>query len=55
MDIEKKRKEMELAKVRAARAELEFKIMEREQEIGRMKDHIALHDKKEEELIHELE
>ena len=54
MNIEKKRKEVELMKIRAARVELEFKIMEREADIQRMRDHMALHDKREEELLEEL-
>lgn len=41
-----KRKEIELKKIRAegAKMELEFKIMEREQDIQRMKDHIKLQE-----------
>ena len=54
MDLEKKRKEVELAKIRAARTELEFKIMEREEEIGRMREHMGLHDKREKELLEQL-
>jgi len=54
MDIEKKRKELELMKIRAARTELEFKIMQREEEIEKMKKHMILHDQKEEELLEEL-
>lgn len=55
MDLETKRKQVELMKIRAARTELEFKIMEREDDIRRMHEHMALHDKREAELLRELE
>lgn len=49
--IDIKRVEMELAKVSAARVELEFKIMEREEDIARLRQHIQVQKDKEEELI----
>lgn len=52
--IEVKRKELELIKVAAARHELEFKIMEREEEIERIKTSIEVQLKKEAELKEEL-
>lgn len=53
--IEKKKLELELLKVGAAKAELEFKIMEREEDIGRIKSHIKIQDDKIEELKKLLE
>lgn len=52
--LETKRKEVELMRVRAARAELEFRILEREEEIKRMSDQIEIQIKKEAELEAEL-
>jgi hypothetical protein len=54
VSLEKKKKEVELMKIRAARTELEFKIMERESEIEKMRNHMKLHDKREVELLKEL-
>ena len=48
-DLELKRKKLELIKVAAARAELEFKIEEKYDEIERIKGHIKTqleHEKK---------
>ena len=53
-DLEYKRKELELVKVAAARAELEFKILEKEDEIQRIKDHIQIQIKREDEIRAEL-
>lgn len=53
-NLEYKRKELELVKVSAARAELEFKILEKEDEILRIKQHIQAQLKREEELKVEL-
>lgn len=52
--IEIKRKELELIKVTAARAELEFRIMEREEEIDRIKQNIEIQLKKEADLKDEI-
>lgn len=54
-DLELKRLNMELLKVQAARAELEFKIVEREDEIRRLYEHIAIQLKREAELKIKLE
>ena len=48
--LELKRIEVELIRVQAARAELEFKIEERLDEIERIKEHIKAQIKREEEL-----
>lgn len=53
--IDIKRKQLELIKVSAARAELEFRIMEREEEIERIKANIEIQIKKEIELKKELD
>jgi len=49
-NLEFKRMEVELIRVQAARAELEFKIVEREHDIARIKEHIQIQLDKEEEL-----
>lgn len=48
--IEIKRMKLELLKVAAARAELEFRVEERLDEISRIKDHIKVQLDKEAEL-----
>jgi len=48
--LELKRMKLELVKVAAARAELEFRIDERMDEINRIKDHIKVQLDKEAEL-----
>ena len=53
-DLELKRMEVELIRVQAARAELEFKIVEREHDIMRIKEHIKIQLDKEEELKQKL-
>lgn len=55
MSLEIRRKQLEYERVKLARQELEFKILEREEEIKRIKDHIAIQLKKEQELINEIE
>jgi hypothetical protein len=52
--IELKKFEMELAKVGAARLELELKIMEREEDILRLKQHISVQLDKEKELADKI-
>ena len=52
--IELKRKQLELIKVAAARAELEFRIMEREEEIDRIKQNIEVQLAKEASLQDEI-
>lgn len=54
MDLEKKRKEVELMKIRAATVELEFKMMERQQDIERIEGHIKLQKERQKELEKEL-
>lgn len=54
MSLELKRKELEVVKIAAARAELEYKILEKEDEIKRIKDQIQIQLKKEAELKEEL-
>lgn len=53
-ELELKRKELELIKVAAARAELEFKILEKQDEVLRIKDHIQAQLKREAELKDEI-
>lgn len=55
MSLDVKRKELELIKVGAAKAELEFKILERMEDIERIKVHIDVQIKKEEDLKAEIE
>lgn len=52
--LETKRKELELVKVAAARAELEFRILERQDEIERIKQNIEIQLKKEADLKEEI-
>lgn len=52
--LDLKRKELELIKVAAARAELEFKILEKQEEITRIKEHIQIQFKREAELKDEI-
>lgn len=49
-ELEKKKIEKELYQVKGARLELEYKIMEREQEIVRLREHVAIQLEKEKEL-----
>lgn len=52
--LDRKRMELDLVRVRAARAELEFKIFEREEDIKRMQDNVAIQIAKEQELEAQL-
>lgn len=54
-NLEIKRMELELVKVAAARAELEFKIEERLDDISRIKEHIRIQQEKEKELTKKIE
>lgn len=49
-ELEKKKLEKELYQVKGARLELEYKIMEREQEIIRLREHVAIQLEKEKDL-----
>lgn len=53
--LDVKRKEVELKKVEASRFELEIKIMEREEEIQRVKDHLKIQDQKIDDIKKEIE
>jgi hypothetical protein len=53
-NMEIKRINMELLKVQAAKAELEYKIEERRQEILRIEEHILIQAKREKELKEQL-
>lgn len=52
--MEKRKKELELQKVKTARMELELKIDEKLEEIERMKEHIKIQIDKEQSLQQEL-
>lgn len=54
MNLENERKKVELIRVRAARAELEFKILERQEEIEKIKQNIQAQLKREAELEAEI-
>jgi hypothetical protein len=53
-DLELKKKKLELSKVKLAREELELRIMERMEEIGRINDAIKKQLEREQELENEL-
>ena len=46
MSLEKKKKELELAKVECAKQEMELKICESEENIKRLQDTIEIQDKR---------
>ena len=52
--LDKKRKELELERVKLAKKELEFKIEERMDEVNRLQEHIKVQDAKIQELEKEL-
>lgn len=54
MSLDLKRKQLEYERVKLSRKELELKVLEREDEIQRLKDHIEIQKKKEEELERDL-
>lgn len=54
MSLEQKKKELELARVRLARQEMEYKIEEREEEIQRLKEHIKIQIERENELTKQI-
>lgn len=53
--LEQKKKELSIIKAQAAIAELEYKILERHEDIKRMEDHIELQKKIIEDLKEDLE
>jgi septal ring factor EnvC (AmiA/AmiB activator) len=52
--LERKKLELQLKKVDTAIAELEYKIAERQVDIERMEEHIALQKKQEQEIKNQL-
>ena len=54
-NLKKKKLELDLMKVAAAKAELEYKIEERLEDIERMKEHIKLQEIRQKELQGELD
>lgn len=55
MNLELKRKELELSRVELARQEQEFKIEERMEEIKRLQSMVTIQETKENELKAEIE
>jgi hypothetical protein len=55
MNLEMKRKQLELARVQMAKSEMEFKVEEKTLEIEKIKEHIAIQVEKEAELKEEIE
>jgi hypothetical protein len=53
--LEVKKMQVELMRVAAARAEMEFKIMERLEDIERLKEQIKLQEAKEQELKQKIQ
>lgn len=53
-ELEKKKKTLELSRVRLARQEMEFKIEEKQDEIKRLQDFIKIQLDKEQELEKEI-
>lgn len=55
MDLETKKKKLELARVSLAKEEIELKICEKEEEINRLREAIRKQDSRIQELTEELE
>lgn len=55
MNIERKKKEVELMKVRAAKAEFELKVFQRNEEIERLVENINKQDERISELESEMQ
>lgn len=53
--LELKKTKLELLKVSAAKAEIEFRIDERLDEIERLKQHVKVQEEKEQELMARIE
>ena len=49
-DIEKKKLQVEMMKVQAAKADMEYKILERMEDIERIKENIKVQENREQEL-----
>ena len=54
MDLSKKKLELDLMKCRAAKLTLEYKVLEKHEEIERVQEHIKLQEVREDELLEEL-
>ena len=54
MNLEVKKKELELSKVSCAKEEMEFKILEREADIARLKQNIENQDRRIAEIKEEI-
>lgn len=54
MSLDKRKKEAELAKVLAARLDLEVRVEEKLEEIERLKEHIKIQQQKEDSLKLEI-
>lgn len=54
MSLERRKKELELARVSLAKEELLFKIEERKDEIRRLEDHVKIQEQKEIELKQDI-
>jgi coenzyme F420-reducing hydrogenase delta subunit len=55
MSLERKKKELEIAKVECAKQEMEYKILERMEEIKRLEENILIQEGRIEQLKMELE
>ena len=53
--LEITRKKLELSKVKCAKEEMEFKILEREEDINRLRKNIEIQDKRIAEIEKELQ
>ena len=54
MDLSKKKLELDLMKCKAAKLTLEYKVLEKQDEIERVQEHIKLQEVREDELMKEL-
>lgn len=52
--LERKKLELELAQVTVGKQAMEIKIMEREEEIERIKENIKIQEKREQEIVERL-
>lgn len=55
MSLELKRKKLDLMRIQTARADLEFKVEERLDEIKRLQDHVKIQIDAEEKLKNEIQ
>lgn len=54
MNLERKKKELEISKVKCAMQEMELKIFERQEEIKRLEDNMLNQQKRIDELLKEI-